>query len=214
MPRGLTRLPSKSACTLCTQFPRGVGPPADQQKKFFFARGPGGAFLEIVYTVYTARRTDCLPPPGALELAQSREEQFGFAPGRMGAAEQGEMGRDARLRQIEARVIKPISHGEEESTRIEIAPDKDEQVLPGGKTTTTIRLADADIAGRRPGTLSLMPNGLLKDLKPEDLADLYASLVAEGQMTGYAVDRRFYEIGSPDGLRETCAYLAGQFPSV
>jgi uncharacterized Rmd1/YagE family protein len=39
---------------------------------------------------------------------------------------------DEVLRQLEARVIKPIKRGEEESTRIEIAPDKDEQVLPGG----------------------------------------------------------------------------------
>jgi dTDP-glucose pyrophosphorylase/uncharacterized membrane protein YbhN (UPF0104 family) len=43
--------------------------------------------------------------------------------------------------------------------------------------------------------------------QPSDLADLYTALVAEGQMTGYEVDRRFYEIGSPRGLEETRAYL-------
>ena len=37
--------------------------------------------------------------------------------------------------------------------------------------------------------------------QPSDLADLYASLVAEGQMIGYEVTPRFYEIGSPEGLR-------------
>jgi len=39
---------------------------------------------------------------------------------------------DEALRQLEPRIIKRIDRGEEESTRIEIAPDKDEQVLPGG----------------------------------------------------------------------------------
>lgn len=44
--------------------------------------------------------------------------------------------------------------------------------------------------------------------QPNDLADLYSSLVAEGQMTGYEVTERFYEIGSPTGLREANEYLA------
>jgi putative membrane-bound dehydrogenase-like protein len=42
--------------------------------------------------------------------------------------------------------------------------------------TTTVRLATADIASRLPSNRSLMPNGLLKDLKPDDLADLYRYL--------------------------------------
>jgi uncharacterized Rmd1/YagE family protein len=57
---------------------------------------------------------------------------------------------DEVLRQLEARIIKPIARGEDESTRIEIAPDKDEQVLPGGtivlKALTTphmLLIADA-----------------------------------------------------------------------
>lgn len=41
-----------------------------------------------------------------------------------------------------------------------------------------------------------------------NLADLYAALVAEGQMAACEVHRRFYEIGSPDGLEETRRYLA------
>jgi NDP-sugar pyrophosphorylase family protein len=43
--------------------------------------------------------------------------------------------------------------------------------------------------------------------QPYDLADLYSALVAEGQMVGYEVTQRFYEIGSPAGLAETHAYL-------
>ncbi len=43
--------------------------------------------------------------------------------------------------------------------------------------------------------------------RPSDLADLFTELVAEGQMAGYEVTRRFYEIGSPKGLAETQSYL-------
>jgi N-acetyl-alpha-D-muramate 1-phosphate uridylyltransferase len=43
--------------------------------------------------------------------------------------------------------------------------------------------------------------------QPYDLADLYNELVAEGQMIGYEVAQRFYEIGSHQGLAETQAYL-------
>lgn len=38
---------------------------------------------------------------------------------------------DEVLRQLDGRIVKPIKRREEESTRIEIAPDKDEQILPG-----------------------------------------------------------------------------------
>ncbi|MBN2138000.1 MAG: nucleotidyltransferase family protein [Sedimentisphaerales bacterium] len=40
-----------------------------------------------------------------------------------------------------------------------------------------------------------------------DLADLYAELVDEGQMLGYEVKERFYEIGSFQGLEETREHL-------
>jgi NDP-sugar pyrophosphorylase family protein len=43
--------------------------------------------------------------------------------------------------------------------------------------------------------------------QPYDLADLYGALIAAGQMVGYEVTERFYEIGSHDGLAETQAYL-------
>lgn len=42
---------------------------------------------------------------------------------------------------------------------------------------------------------------------PYDLSDLYRDLVEEGRMVGFEVTRRFYEIGSPEGLAETRAYL-------
>jgi len=41
---------------------------------------------------------------------------------------------------------------------------------------TTVRVATPEIASQSPTTRSLMPNGLLKGLKPEDLADLFSYL--------------------------------------
>jgi NDP-sugar pyrophosphorylase family protein len=37
---------------------------------------------------------------------------------------------------------------------------------------------------------------------PSDLAELYSALVGSGEMVGFEVTERFYEIGSPAGLRE------------
>ncbi|MFN4261020.1 MAG: HEAT repeat domain-containing protein [Gemmataceae bacterium] len=43
--------------------------------------------------------------------------------------------------------------------------------------STTVRVATDDIELRHPSNRSLMPAGLLKDLKPDDLADLYSYLL-------------------------------------
>jgi len=43
-----------------------------------------------------------------------------------------------------------------------------------------------------------------------DLSELYRTLAQEGQMLGYEVKNRFYEIGSPQGLKETEEYLSGK----
>lgn len=47
---------------------------------------------------------------------------------------------------------------------------------------------------------------------PYDLADLYATLVAERRMAGREVTQRFYEIGSPEGLEETRAFFEARVP--
>jgi NDP-sugar pyrophosphorylase family protein len=44
--------------------------------------------------------------------------------------------------------------------------------------------------------------------EPSDLGDIYHDLVARGAMDAYEVPRRFYEIGSPEGLAETRRFLA------
>ena len=43
--------------------------------------------------------------------------------------------------------------------------------------------------------------------EPLDLATVYQDLLATDNLTGYLVPNRFYEIGSPDGIRDTDAYL-------
>jgi NDP-sugar pyrophosphorylase family protein len=43
-----------------------------------------------------------------------------------------------------------------------------------------------------------------------DLAELQRDLIARGEMAGYEVPERFYEIGSPAGLAETDAFLRGR----
>jgi N-acetyl-alpha-D-muramate 1-phosphate uridylyltransferase len=40
-----------------------------------------------------------------------------------------------------------------------------------------------------------------------DLADVYRQLVAQGQLSGFEVVERFYEIGTPEGLAETDSML-------
>jgi MurNAc alpha-1-phosphate uridylyltransferase len=43
-----------------------------------------------------------------------------------------------------------------------------------------------------------------------DLAGLYGDLLRAGQLAGFEVTQRFYEIGSPAGLEETARFIAAQ----
>lgn len=43
--------------------------------------------------------------------------------------------------------------------------------------------------------------------QPCDLAELYSALVASGEMVGFEVTERFYEIGSPAGLHEAAEFV-------
>ena len=43
-----------------------------------------------------------------------------------------------------------------------------------------------------------------------DLTELYVDLLQRKQLAAYEVTERFYEIGSPEGLRETTDFLAAQ----
>ncbi len=46
--------------------------------------------------------------------------------------------------------------------------------------------------------------------EPLDLATIYQDLLAQDQLAGFEVTRRFYEIGSPRGLEETQQYLSAR----
>jgi NDP-sugar pyrophosphorylase family protein len=48
----------------------------------------------------------------------------------------------------------------------------------------------------------------LADNEPTDLAVLYQDLLQRGELAGYEVPTRFYEIGSPEGIRELAEFLA------
>ena len=43
-----------------------------------------------------------------------------------------------------------------------------------------------------------------------DLETVYRDLLARGELSAYEVSRRFYEIGSPEGLDETRNHLSGK----
>ncbi len=45
-------------------------------------------------------------------------------------------------------------------------------------------------------------------LPGDDLAELYAELARRGELAGYEATERFYEIGTPEALAETSAFLA------
>jgi len=47
-----------------------------------------------------------------------------------------------------------------------------------------------------------------------DLAEVYRDLAAQGQLAGFEVPGRFYEIGSPEGLAETRAHLSAPRPAL
>ena len=46
-----------------------------------------------------------------------------------------------------------------------------------------------------------------------DLADTFRALSEVGQLAGYVAPQRFYEVGSPSGLRELEEYLARGRPA-
>lgn len=61
--------------------------------------------------------------------------------------------------------------------------------------------------------LGVLTDGALAPVppdRPSDLAAVYQRLLADGDLAGVEVIDRFYEIGSPEGLEETRAFVAGK----
>lgn len=70
--------------------------------------------------------------------------------------------------------------------------------------TADMRHIDYGLGVLRKEVLSDFPHG-----EVFDLAQLYEKLASDGQLCGYEVFKRFYEIGSPDGLCELRNKLGG-----
>jgi NDP-sugar pyrophosphorylase family protein len=68
--------------------------------------------------------------------------------------------------------------------------------------TSDMEHIDYGLAALRRELIEELPQGEICDL-----ADLYSRLVREGRMAGFEVERRFYQIGTPEGLAETARYL-------
>jgi NDP-sugar pyrophosphorylase family protein len=68
--------------------------------------------------------------------------------------------------------------------------------------TPAMRHIDWGLGVLTAGAFAPYPDG-----EPLDLARVYQDLLAAGDLTGYEVSNRFYEIGSPEGIADTDAYL-------
>ena len=68
--------------------------------------------------------------------------------------------------------------------------------------TADMRHIDYGLGVLSAAAFSTWPNG-----EAFDLADVYRDLIARGQLAGYEVKQRFYEIGTPAGLAELDALL-------
>lgn len=94
--------------------------------------------------------------------------------------------------------------------RNENSYDKSNVVFRGGRLVRySKRDATPDMAHIDYG-LSLLRRAAIERIPaggPSDLAELYSALVASGEMTGHEVTRRFYEIGTPSGLREAEQFI-------
>lgn len=67
--------------------------------------------------------------------------------------------------------------------------------------TPAMRWIDYGLGGLTKPALARVPGSA------SDLADLYAALARSGELCGFPVAERFYEIGTPAALRETDAFL-------
>ncbi len=69
--------------------------------------------------------------------------------------------------------------------------------------TPRMRWIDYGLGGLRAAALDLVPES------ERDLAALYTALARAGELLGFEVRERFYEIGTPAALAETDAFLRG-----
>jgi len=93
------------------------------------------------------------------------------------------------------------NQGHYDTSNIEFA---DGQIVAYDKKNRTERMHHIDygLGMLQTSVLEAIPDG-----QPCDLAELYADLLAQGQLAAFEVADRFYEIGSLAGIEETCNLL-------
>ena len=70
--------------------------------------------------------------------------------------------------------------------------------------TTAMQHIDYGLGAFMPSVFAGLPPGA------SDLERVYQGLIAERKLASFEVDQRFYEIGSPEGFRETEEFLQRQ----
>jgi NDP-sugar pyrophosphorylase family protein len=81
------------------------------------------------------------------------------------------------------------------------------EILAYSKTDRTPRMhyIDYGLGVFRAAAFETLPEG-----KPCDLTEVYSDLLRRDQVAAFEVRERFYEVGSPAGLRETADFLFSQ----
>lgn len=82
-----------------------------------------------------------------------------------------------------------------------------QRIIAYSKTEKNSRMnyIDYGLGAFRPAAFDTVPPN-----KSYGLANLYGDLLRAGQLAGFEVKQRFYEIGSPEGLDETERFIAAQ----
>jgi NDP-sugar pyrophosphorylase family protein len=73
--------------------------------------------------------------------------------------------------------------------------------------TAAMRYIDYGLGAFRRSVFEALPEG-----EKLDLTTVYQNLLKAGQLAAFEAHARFYEIGSPEGLRDTAQFLARQRP--
>jgi len=96
------------------------------------------------------------------------------------------------------------NEGKWDTSNVEFAAGK---IVAYSKTNCNprMRYIDYGLGVFRAEAFDILPVG-----EASDLAELYMDLLQRRQLAAYEVTERFYEIGSPEGLRETAEFLAAQ----
>jgi NDP-sugar pyrophosphorylase family protein len=94
------------------------------------------------------------------------------------------------------------NEGKWDSSNVEFEAGK---ILAYSKTDRSprMRYIDYGLGVFRANAFENVPNGI-----PCDLSEIYTDLLQRKQLAAFEVRERFYEIGSPAGLRETAEFLA------